>query len=63
MRRTDINNTEVVKQILKGLKCQQIFDESTPTVVTGEHDEAGNIILVYLPEKVVMISDLTKHPN
>jgi hypothetical protein len=28
--------------------------------VTGEHEEAGVLILVYLPEKVVMISDLTK---
>jgi hypothetical protein len=46
--------------IEKGLKCVQIFDESFPTVVTGEHDEAGVLILVYLPEKVVMISDLTK---
>jgi len=62
MRRTDITNSEVVRLIVKGLKYQQTFAESNPTVVTGEHDEAGNLVLIYLPEKVVMISDLTNRP-
>jgi hypothetical protein len=60
MRRTDIIDFEAARLIEKGLKCPQIFDESFPTVVTGEHEEAGVLILVYLPEKVVMISDLRK---
>jgi hypothetical protein len=60
MRRTDITDFEAARLIEKALKCLQIFDESFPTVVTGEHEEAGDLILVYLPDKVVMISDLTK---
>jgi endonuclease YncB( thermonuclease family) len=36
------------------------LSESFPTVVTGEQEEAGVLILAYLPEKVVMISDPTK---
>jgi hypothetical protein len=60
MRRTDIADSDAARLIEKGLKCVQIFDESFPTVVTGEYEEAGVLILVYLPEKVVMISDLTK---
>jgi len=61
MNRTDIDNPEVVRQIEKGLKYKQVFDEVSPTVVTGEHEEAGCLILIYLPDKVVLISDLGNH--
>jgi hypothetical protein len=61
MQRTDIDNPEVVRQIEKGLRYRQVFDETSPTIVTGEHEEAGGLVLVYLPEKVVLISDLANH--
>jgi hypothetical protein len=61
MHRTDIKDPDIVRQIEKGLNYKQIFDDTAPTVVTGEHEEAGCLVLVYLPDKVVLISDLTNH--
>lgn len=58
MRRTDIADRKVVKLIEKGLTYKQVFDADVPTIVQGEHAEAGRLLLLYLPDKVVLISEI-----
>ena len=58
MRRTDIADPNVVKLIEKGLNYKQVFDDDVPMIVGGEHAEAGKLLLLYLPDKVVLISEI-----
>jgi hypothetical protein len=58
MRRTDIVDPKVVKLIEKGLNGKQVFDDDVPMIVGGQHVEAGRLLLLYLPDKVILISEI-----